>query len=331
MKEIVSHYLAERTLGEPQAWCNLAMVPLLGEDAVHAPYLLLDEALDQGVLFITEKDEAGSVPELRVENASDLPVLVLDGEELVGARQNRVVNTTLLLAAASTTVIPVSCVEQGRWSYDTPAFRSEKRMMNADLRAMKAGHVHASLSRERAHRSDQGALWHGIADMAERRRAFSPSGAMSAIHNEDRSLVRDYEKAFHPVPGQIGALFLLNGHAAGLDAFGRHETLSRVFSKLLRSYALDAVDRYDPPEKPPSPETEARAFLEACTEARVEAFPAVGLGQDGRLSSVRVVGFALALEGQVLHLSAFSRSGAEGSSRTRMHRFSQRRSHAERA
>lgn len=331
MKEIVSHYLAGLALGAPQSWCNLAVVPLLGEDAGLAPYLLLDEALDQGVLTITEKDEAGSVPELRVENASELGVLVLDGEELVGAKQNRVVNTSLLLAPASFTVIPVSCVEEGRWSYDSPTFRSEKRMMNADLRAMKASHVHASLSRKRGHRSDQAELWHGIADMASRRRAYSPSGAMSAIHNEDLPLVRDYEKAFHPVPGQVGALFLLNGHAAGLDAFGDQETLSKVFSKLLRSYALDAVDRYDPPERNPAPETEAQAFLDACTEARVEAFPAIGLGKDGRLSSIRVVGFALALEDQVLHLSAFSRSGAEGHSRTRMHRYTQRRGHAERS
>jgi len=50
----------------------------------------------------------------------------------------------------------------------------------------------------------------------------------------------------------------------------------------------------------------------------------------GRLSSVRVVGFALALEGQLFHLSAFSRSGADGHSRTRMNRFTQRRNHAER-
>jgi hypothetical protein len=203
-------------------------------------------------------------------------------------------------------------------------------MMNADLRAMKADHVLASLHRSGRHHADQGAVWRGIAEMADRRGAFSPSGAMSAIHDEDQPLVKDYEKAFHPVPGQIGALFLLNGRAAGLEAFGRRDTFSRVFPKLLRSYTLDAVDRYDPAKEPPEPQKEARAFLEACGSARLEAFPAVGLGEDGRLSSSRVVGFALALEKGVLHLSAFSKTSGNRTTTSRMNRFTARRRHMER-
>jgi hypothetical protein len=36
--------------------------------------------------------EAGPVPELRVENGSDIRVLFLEGEQLVGAKQNRILN-----------------------------------------------------------------------------------------------------------------------------------------------------------------------------------------------------------------------------------------------
>ena len=271
------------------------------------------------------------MPELQVENRSERMVLILDGEELVGAKQNRVVNTTLLIAARAVTVIPVSCVEQGRWSYETRTFRSGKRMMNADLRAMKADHVVASLQRSGSHRSDQGAIWHGIAEKAGRREAFSPSGAMDSIFEKDRPLVREYEKAFHAVPGQVGALFLVNGRAAGLEAFGRNETLSRVFPKLLESYALDAVDRYEPPPDPPEPGVEAKAFADACRSARMETFHAVGLGREVRISSDKVIGFALALEDRVIHLSAFSRQGAGGNPgrRSRMASYSARRRHAE--
>jgi hypothetical protein len=68
-------------------------------------------------LRIEELHEAGSAPELRVVNEGALRVLILEGDELVGARQNRVVNSSVLVAAGSELVLPVSCVERGRWSY----------------------------------------------------------------------------------------------------------------------------------------------------------------------------------------------------------------------
>ncbi len=331
MEKVIRSYLSGLRPAEPQSYCNLTVIPLLGEDATEEFYLLLDEALEQGVFVVAEVSGAGSVPELRVENASEHKVLILDGEELVGAKQNRVVNTTILIAGKGTFVIPVSCVEQGRWSNDTSFSRSEERMMNADLRAMKANQVYASLQQSKEYRSDQGAIWHEISDKADRRNAFSPSMAMSEIYEKDRPLLREYEKAFSPIPGQIGAVFLVNGEAAGLETFGRQDTLAKVFGKLLKSYALDAVDRYDTTPEGPDPSTETRTFLDACTSARVEAFAAPALGTDGRISSDAVIGFALAFEDRVLHLSAFSRKGARGihGKRSPMARYTTRRRHAE--
>ena len=71
--------------------------------------------LDRKLVEVTEVDAAGSVPELLVINRSKRAVLIIDGEEVVGAKQNRVVNTSLLLPAESTTKIPMSCTEAGRW------------------------------------------------------------------------------------------------------------------------------------------------------------------------------------------------------------------------
>lgn len=330
MEDVIRKYLSGLTPSAPQGYCNLAMIPLTGGDHTDEDYLLLDEAMARGSITVAEVSGAGSVPQLRVENASGHKVLILDGEELVGAKQNRVVNTTILIAANAATVIPVSCVEQGRWSYDTPLFHSEERMMNADLRAMKAGQVHASLRRSRAFRSDQGAIWNEISDKAFRRRAYSPSMAMSEIYEKDRPLLAEYEKAFSPVPGQLGAVFLMNGRAAGLDAFGRQDTLVKMSKKLLTSYALDAVDRYDPPPGPPDPEAEATAFLEACASARAESYEAPALGTDGRIFSEEVTGFALAFEDRLLHFSAFSRKGANGTRKEQspMARYTARRRHA---
>jgi hypothetical protein len=59
---------------------------------------------------------------------------VVDGEELVGAQQNRIVNATFLIAGLTEVTIPVGCVEQGRWSYRSQDFASGKKVMPAILR-----------------------------------------------------------------------------------------------------------------------------------------------------------------------------------------------------
>jgi hypothetical protein len=67
---------------------NLAVSPLLTSRARAADYFTLDEALSTGKARITEVSETGSVPELRLLNDTDRPILLLDGEELIGAKQS---------------------------------------------------------------------------------------------------------------------------------------------------------------------------------------------------------------------------------------------------
>ena len=126
MENIIKNYLEQLKVGRKQSYKNLALYPLLSTYSLGLEYLLLDEALNENLIEIVEKDSGGSVPELRVMNKSPKMILILDGEELVGAKQNRIVNTTILIQGNATIVIPVSCVEHGRWSYDSPNFKAKK-------------------------------------------------------------------------------------------------------------------------------------------------------------------------------------------------------------
>jgi hypothetical protein len=140
MEQLIQEFLTGLKLGRKQSYKNLTVFALLSDYAANLNYLTLDEALSGNLIDVVEKSEGGTVPELRVINKSDRMVLILDGEELVGAKQNRIVNTTILIAGKTTTVIPVSCVEQGRWSYKSDKFYSEKRVMSSKLRSkMKSG------------------------------------------------------------------------------------------------------------------------------------------------------------------------------------------------
>ena len=113
MDTVIKNYLEQMKVGRKQSYKNLALYPLLSTYSVGLEYLMLDEALNENLIEIVEKDDGGSVPELRVINKSSKMILILDGEELVGAKQNRIVNTTILVQGNTTIVIPVSCVERG--------------------------------------------------------------------------------------------------------------------------------------------------------------------------------------------------------------------------
>jgi len=275
---------------------------------------------------VVEPDSDGSVPELKVVNKSPKMILILDGEELVGAKQNRIVNTTILVQGNATIVIPVSCVEHGRWSYDSPTFHSQERMMSSNLRAMKTEQVNYSVRSSGEFRSDQSAIWDGIAEKADRMEAPSPTGAMAAIYDKEMPSIEEYVRNFSLIDSQVGAIFMINGKVAGLDAFGKPETFSKILKKLLESYALDAIDWFDPKKDHKALKSEVTKFQKTTLSANAETRPSVGLGTDFRLESRKVTGFALALDDQLLHISIFARTdGQVKHADSRIERFSRRR------
>ena len=327
MENIIKDYLDTIQISNVQSHKNLSVFSLLSDYVVAFDYLTLDEALSQNLIEVVELDKDGSVPELKVVNKSDRMGLILDGEELVGAKQNRIVNTTILIPAKSTTVIPVSCVEQGRWSYDTDKFYSLKRVMSPRMRASKSDQVRHSLNYAKNFRSDQGAIWNEISSKAMRLDAQSPSMAMSEIYEKEASGIQDYVKHFKLIESQIGAVFMINGKVVGMDCFGKADTFASVFKKLVESYALDAIDVDRSKKEQRSKKNDAKQFLTAAAACRIEPHDSVGLGTDCRLESNSATGFALVNDDRILHLSVFARENGhnEVQSRSGLQRFSLRR------
>src|SRR6516165_4480134 len=121
-KESTMLMFPEIRVADPISHESLSIFPLEAGVVRKVDYALSDEALAAGTATVEEVGEAGSVPELIVNNQADQLVLFLEGEELRGAKQNRVLNTSVLVAAKSRTPIPVSCVEQGRWRFKSKHF-----------------------------------------------------------------------------------------------------------------------------------------------------------------------------------------------------------------
>jgi hypothetical protein len=299
----VAECLKTVRLGAPQVHLNLTVLPLLRDGTGQPDYLLLDEAVARGLTRVTEVSAMGSVPELKLVNDADQPVLLLDGEELIGAKQNRILNVTVLAGAHTAIVIPVSCVEAGRWQHQSAEFAPSDRAHFATGRAAKTASVSESLRTSRSRRSDQGEVWDAIAAKSARMGVDSPTAAAAAMYDSHRPSLEGFVQAFAPVEGQVGALFAVNGSPWGMDLFDSPATLGRVLPKLVRSYALDAIDHQG--ESTPVLEAEALHFVTETMAARVERFPAVGLGEDLRLSAPTLTGGALAVGDRVVHLCAF--------------------------
>lgn len=304
---VIIDTIAHVKIGTPATFQNLTLFPLTNGKGIAADYLTLDEALAKKSAHVTEVSEGGSVPELKVVNEAGQPVFLLDGEELVGAKQNRVLNLSILVPAGKTLIIPVSCVERGRWHHRSREFSSAARAHYAEGRARKMSQVSFSMRSRGEHHSDQGAVWKDIDEKFNRFAASSPTSAMSDIYEQHTAKLEDYVRSFAPAEGQVGVMFAIDGRIVGFDLFDCAQTLRKLFPKLIRSYALDALDASlakKREEKAPSAE-DAAEFLNVVTRARQETFPAIGEGEDLRLSAGDLTGAALAKKERVVHLSAF--------------------------
>ena len=318
--------LAGLTLGKPWKHGGLCQYPLLGSDLGTVRYGLLEAALASGTVTLTETSLGGSVPTLTLTNTGAGCVLLLDGEELLGAKQNRIINTTVLAGPHATLALPVTCVEAGRWQQDTAQFVSGGSLYNARGRQQKVAEVSESLARSGRAESDQSRVWADIGGKLERLAVSSPTAALHDITERYGSDLRSYTDALaRPLPGQVGSVFALGREIVGLDLFDQAQTLAALLPKLTASYALDALEEVWA-EAPP-PISVVQAWLSRAALAGSETHPAVGLGEDRRLTGSNLSGAALEYEGVVLHLSLFASAGASSPPHTRLSRPSQRRRH----
>ncbi len=297
-------------VGTPTTFRNLTIFPLIDGGDKAPDYLTLDESLAQKSARIMEVSEGGSVPELRFENSGDKPVFLMDGEELVGAKQNRVLNLSILAPAGMTIIIPVSCVEAGRWAHRSREFSSAPHAHSAEGRVKKMAQVTESMKRG-SHQSDQGAVWADISIKFGKLGASSRTAAMSDIYEQPSVAERleHYVHAFSPEEAQAGAVFAIDGKVFGVDLFDFPLTFRKLFPKLVRSYALDALGGVlttpGDTQFPSASAEDALAFLERIRRMEASKSRALGEGQDIRLSGSGLTGAALEAWQRVVHLSAF--------------------------
>ncbi len=300
MEHLIARTLKRLTLGEPvSAGAGLRVIPLIDPESTAEPnYDLLADALEAGRVEIDERKEGSRVTELVVRVRGTRPVLVPEGEILEGGLQTRTVNLTLLLGEGEH-VIPVSCIEAGRWGRYRP-FRAHPFLVDAEMRRKKVRTLKDRLVKSGEPRPDQAEVWAHVAGMHMTARVSSETASFVDLIRAYRSTIESDIRAVPSLPGQVGGIVEKAGCVLGIDVFGHPAVWSRMASKTLGGYAMAA--RWANVEGEPM---NTGSFLQALERTQCREMPAlVGLGYHLFPEGGPVTGFALVHAGQVLHLFA---------------------------
>jgi hypothetical protein len=267
-------------------------------------YATLDEALRDKILEVMEINEGGQVRTIKVVNKSDRMVFLMAGELLVGCKQDRVLNTSMIVPARTEMPIPVACVEAGRWGYRSRKFGSARSSSHSYLRMMLARQTYTHYRVLGEPSADQGAIW---AEVGRKMSEMGSSSASAALHDVFQDYGERLDQVLQSLPapdGCHGAAFAVNGNIVGADLFDKSATLNKLWPKLLKGYAIDALEDAREKAKLLEPES-VTGWLKKASSAKHDCFDSPGLGQAVRIEGDELVGAALVVDQQPIHVELF--------------------------
>jgi hypothetical protein len=286
-------------VGDGVAVGGLRVFPLIGESVGGAQYLTGPEAYDAGLIEVNELDPP-QVPLLAVSNRADVPILLVEGEMLIGGDQNRTMNVTVLCPPRALIHVPVSCVEAGRWGARR-TMSASRRHAPGSLRAAKTANLEPRTDEHASRRSDQRRVWDEVDRQSNAYAIASETSALEDVQKEVEDRMAGELDRIEPLPDQIGVVCMIGDRVAGLDLFDKPTTLGKYLRGIIAGHVLDA----------PSPKWNSDSirvierFLGQIDKAGRDTGRGVGLGEEIFLHG-NVSGVGLTVEERLVHLAAFA-------------------------
>ncbi len=298
--EKIREQLRRLKVGEGIHYRNLTLFPFGKLNGATGNYVLLKKALEMGVVEIEEASEEGQVHELLLHNRGDKPVLAPEGEILIGAKQNRVINITIIVAAHQSTRIPVSCVERGRWRYASRKFQSafyaHPKLRGKKLRSVQECRLHTGEAR-----SDQGEVWEEVSAQLHAMKASSATDSITDGYQFCEERIDEYRKTIVLPPETAGVLVCSGDHVVGLDYFDSSEIFHECWERIADSYFLEAVNDPNPPKK--ASQKCVEEFLDQIRENIQLCEHSIGLGYELAVHSDRIAGAGVWYADSLCHLT----------------------------
>ena len=237
---------ARLEFGEPLIIDGLSIEPIISigdtsNDSL-SELLDLDTAYQEGMVKIREVSEGGSVQEILVYNLSKSPLIILEGQGLEGAKQNRVLQKTVVVPPETELLVPVNCVERGRWNYRSAEFRPAAFSAGPSVKARKASAM------KMGERSVQSEVWAEVSEMSARYSSCSATEDMLEIL-ETASLDKRYrfDYASKKLDDFDGYGYKVSGgQTEFIEIFGRKNWAKAAVQKSIREWLMDSSTARNP-------------------------------------------------------------------------------------
>jgi hypothetical protein len=242
---------------------NLTIYLIHGDDKLQGKKLIsLDEALEQKKVVIHETQE---VSELAIENASDDDDFVPSGEIIKGGQQDRVITSDLIVSAKSGKLpLAAFCVEHGRWSrrgaesvgfFDSSLSMAPSKNLQIANRCARS---QAGVWKQVA--NTQGSLAKNVGGSVQ-----SPVSESSLqLSLEDKKVqeaAQAYIKELASIADKdddlIGFAVAINGEVNSADVYASHDLFKRLWPKLLKASAIEALSALEKDKKFETPAIDA--------------------------------------------------------------------------
>lgn len=280
----------------PQVHENMAVIPLKTERKYTIDLLTLEKGIELGLVNVKECEQS-QVNTLIIENKAVTPLILIDGEEVVGGDQNRIVSETIIVAPKSSMKIPVNCTEQGRWAYKKEFVHSDY-IANYNTRRAKE-------YARRKHHSIQHTVWSSIQDVEEDYAFASPTSALSESYDNLRKNHNEIVKSFEMVEGQNGVLVIVDGEIKGFEVFLNSDIYKQFHEKIIKSYLIDS--KLENSMFTVNIE-EAESVINRAINSSFELKESIGLEESYEFENESGLGVISTYKSEIVHWSYFKKS-----------------------
>lgn len=309
MGDKLRDFFREIKIGQAISSEDVTVVPLYGKIDDDCKYMSCGDALDKELLKVQEVSESGVVSTLTATNRGEKPVFIISGQGLKGAKQDRIVNVSIIINIRETINVPVSCVEAGRWNYSKDNVFRKSNVAAPQVRYSLHKSVNENVKKHRRYCSHQGEIWNTVNKVAEDAGVKSETACLNDVYDNHEKRLKDFSGKIQ-YPDKACGLAIFNGSKlVSMDYFGHPELMKASWNDIVRSVALGAVKSVNKAsgkkQAPLKADREIKKFLEGILDNAATPERSPGKGQYVRSQSKIHEAGLLIGDDKLVHLSAY--------------------------